>query len=317
WRKPPRDEGISCVIRCLDEAEWIRLGILSILDFADEIIVVDCGSTDGSLELVRRLKEDAGIAKLHLHTGPAVDGVKVTLADLNNYAFGLATRSWIFKWDADFIARTDQAYSILELKELWGRTRDRLDVFRLEGPNLWGDHRHCWYRPDKGRDFCSENYLWRNRGWKVRQGSRNEKLKLRAHRRRLRIGPMADPAERRVFFYHMMALKPDRRVAHRNMLFEWFAYCGRRRRPELTMEEWRARRWGTGDPEEQRRRCLAELLASPNLRPFDKVGGGWGDYPTLLRPYLQNPRYEIVYRDGKPHHRVTHADRPIPLPALA
>jgi hypothetical protein len=136
WKRSAKEEGISCVMRIKDECDWVRLSILSILDFADEIVFVDNGSTDGTLELVRALKDDWGIAKLKLFTFPPIDGVKIKTHQLYNFAFGQATKTWVFKWDGDFIARTNQRYSIMELKEMWGEYRQRADVLRIGGPNL-------------------------------------------------------------------------------------------------------------------------------------------------------------------------------------
>lgn len=312
--KPGKEEGISCVMRVKDEADWVRLSILSLLDFADEIVFVDNGSTDGTLELVRQLKEDWGIGKLKIFTFPPIDGIKVKLNDLYNFAFGQATKTWVFKWDGDFIARTNQLYSIMEFKELWAEFRYRVDVFRIGGPNLFGDHLHYFLEPPDDLEFCFERYLFRNRRWKHRMEPRYENLTLKAHRRCLQIGPGHNPDDRRVYFFHLKALKPDEKLLARAVMGRWWRYCHSPGVPKKSYSEWLAELLGTADPASQVRLAMARYFEDDCMRRFEKIGGDWGDYPTLMKPYLANPRYEIVYENGKPHHRVTHPGREIPLP---
>ena len=107
WRKPSKNEGISCVIRNKNDLEWVKLGIISISEFADEIIFVDNDSEDGSLKEISKLKEDWGLEKLQIFSYPSIDGVRVKVDDFCNFCFGKATKTWVFKWDADFIARTE------------------------------------------------------------------------------------------------------------------------------------------------------------------------------------------------------------------
>ena len=314
WKKPGKDEGISCVIRACNEAEWVRLSIFSVLEFADEIIFVDNGSTDGTLELVRELKDGCGIEKLKIHTFPFVDAFEVKMSDLCNFAFGQATKSWLFLWDADFIARTDQLYSIMELKELWAEFRHKVDFFRLAAPNLWGDHKHYILDLPHDPEFCFNRYLFRNRKWEYKMWAERENLVLKDHPYSLHMGPPANPEDRRMYFFHMKGLKPDDNIAFRKCMSAWWEYCEKNARRKLSYQDWRAEFFGTDDLEQQRRLAMESQIKTGNLRRFEKIGGAWGEYPTLLAPYLENPKYEIVYVDGRPHHRIIHYHRPLPLP---
>jgi len=58
WEKPPKEEGIRCVMRVKDEADRARLSILSIIDFSDETIFVDNGNTNKFPEIVRQLSDE-------------------------------------------------------------------------------------------------------------------------------------------------------------------------------------------------------------------------------------------------------------------
>lgn len=314
WKRRPQEEGISCVMRVKDEADWVRLSILSIREFADEIIFVDNGSTDGSLQMARELKDDYGLKKLKIFTFPEIDGVKVRTADLYNFAFGQATKTWVFKWDGDFIARTDQLFSIMELKDLWGEYRHRADVFRIGGPNLFGDHLHYFYGPPDDIEFCFERYLFRNRRWTHKMAPHYEILVLKAHRRIMHLGPMANPDDRRIYFFHLKGLKPDEKIAGRATLSLWWKFRQENPGSPKTYNQWLAEYWGTDDKEEQIRKCMGLFFESGRIRRYEKIGGDWGEYPTLMKPYLKQPRYEVGYENGVPVRRMTHEDRAVPLP---
>jgi glycosyltransferase involved in cell wall biosynthesis len=312
WKKSAKEEGISCVIRCKNEVEWVRLCILSIVEFADEIIYVDNESDDGSLAAVHQLREDWGIEKMKIFRYPRLDGERFTIDKLTNYAFEQATKTWVFRWDADFIARTQQLYSIIALKELWARNRRDVDLFNLCGTNLFGDHVHYLDSPPYDYDFCYEAYLWRNKGYRYVQGPHYEKLVFDRQPRVLSIGPRASEGDRRVFFFHLQALKPDETIAWRKTRSLWWEYCLTTGSTKLSYEEWLADFWGTDCRDEQTRRCMQEFLKQ--VKRHDKIGCEWGDYPLLMKPYLEDPKYEIVYQDGSPHHRITHEDREVPVP---
>jgi len=65
-KKPTdKENGISAFIRLKDEEDWIRHSILSIKDFADEIIIGDNGSEDKSVEIIEGLIDDGLNIKLY------------------------------------------------------------------------------------------------------------------------------------------------------------------------------------------------------------------------------------------------------------
>jgi hypothetical protein len=144
--------------------------------------------------------------------------------------------------------------------------------------------------------------------------ARYENLVLKAHRRALHLGPVANPEDRRVYFFHLKGLKSDDKIAFRAALGHWWRYTQAAGDKSKSYEDWLADYWGTPDRDQQIAKCLERFFGGDQLQRYQKIGGGWGDYPTLLKPYFENPKYEIVYENGKPHHRVTHPDREIPLP---
>jgi glycosyltransferase involved in cell wall biosynthesis len=93
---------VSVTIITLNEADHIAAAIDS-ASWADEIIVVDSGSTDGTLDLAR--------AKGATVTTRAWSGY----VDQKNYAAGLARHEWIFSLDADERIPAPLATEIREL----------------------------------------------------------------------------------------------------------------------------------------------------------------------------------------------------------
>lgn len=81
---------ITVIIPCKNEIANIAACIESILGIADEILVADSGSTDGTLQYVRRRGDCRLIEREYVHSG-----------DFKNWAIPQATHPWVFIIDAD------------------------------------------------------------------------------------------------------------------------------------------------------------------------------------------------------------------------
>jgi len=53
--------------------------------------------------------------------------------------------------------------------------------------------------------------------------------------------------------------------------------------------------FGTTSWEEAEKRCVQTVLS--NHVPYSKEI--FGPYPELLKPYLENPKYKMIYENGK------------------
>jgi len=84
------DSRLTVIIPCRDEREQIGSCIASVQAIADEILIADSGSTDGTLELVNQIGGCRTIEREYVHSG-----------DFKNWAIPQATHPWILLVDAD------------------------------------------------------------------------------------------------------------------------------------------------------------------------------------------------------------------------
>jgi glycosyltransferase involved in cell wall biosynthesis len=79
---------VSVTLICLNEAHYLEAALSSV-DWADEIVVVDSGSTDGTVDIARRFTD-----KVVVREWPGYAAQK-------EYAASLAANDWILSIDAD------------------------------------------------------------------------------------------------------------------------------------------------------------------------------------------------------------------------
>src|SRR3954468_16424518 len=95
---------LTVLIPCKDEIQHIRACIESVRPIADEILIADSGSTDGTLEVVRSL----GGCRI-------IEREYVNSADFKNWAIPQARHSWVLVVDADERVKPELAAEIKSL----------------------------------------------------------------------------------------------------------------------------------------------------------------------------------------------------------
>ena len=125
---------ISATILTLNEERRIEACLESLRDIADEIIVVDSGSTDSTLEICRRYGCRISVRKL------AGFGAQ------RQYATSLTTHSYVLAIDADESLSPLARQSLLELKKSDPHHR----VYAFPRLNFYCGYavRHCGWYPD-------------------------------------------------------------------------------------------------------------------------------------------------------------------------
>ncbi|MFH1264194.1 MAG: glycosyltransferase family 2 protein [Planctomycetota bacterium] len=107
---------LTVLIPCKDERINIRPCVESVRSIADEILVADSGSTDGTLDLVRQL----GGCRI-------VEREFIDYSSFKNWAMARAAHPWVLVVDADERV-TDQLAA--EIRSLFSKTPP-LDAYRL------------------------------------------------------------------------------------------------------------------------------------------------------------------------------------------
>lgn len=139
---------ISATIICLNEADKIGQCLQSLLPVADELVVVDSGSTDDTVAIA----ESFG-AKVTYH---AFEGH----IQQKNFASSLASHDWILSLDADEALSTELAASILEVKQYKQQAFKAFSFNRLNNYcGQWIKH-GGWYPDRKVRLFQREAGHW-------------------------------------------------------------------------------------------------------------------------------------------------------------
>nr|MBI4156773.1 glycosyltransferase [Candidatus Woesearchaeota archaeon] len=133
--------GISALVRCKDEEDFVYLSLLSIKDVVDEIIFIDNASCDNSVNQAKKFRDSHFKSKRFVLDFYEKDTfVGDNLAEMNNYALSKTEGEWIFKWDVDTIAQTKGDHSLHKIRE--AIKRKDADIFRFGYWNLWGDPFH-------------------------------------------------------------------------------------------------------------------------------------------------------------------------------
>jgi glycosyltransferase involved in cell wall biosynthesis len=277
---PTRPQGISVLMRVKDEADWIKSSVESIKRIADEIIIVDNGSTDGTYEMLEEISsKEKELIKLWQRSD-------LNYCNLSNFALQNTFFRWTFKWDGDMIARTSGEYDIAKLrKRILSLNPRRYYIIYLSFVNLAGDLSH--QDPNEMVHIEEYAYTYFNSARYIHPG-RFEAVKF--------------PKYHRVLFWYEpysfhVNVKPSRRMLQRHFWEDWMELKDYINFP--TLEDYVKAKikteFGTTSCEEAQRINIQNIFS--NYIPFDtKV---FGSYPDLLRPHLENPKYKMIYENGK------------------
>ena len=301
WRRSQlvsnrRSPGISVLIATQNEEATVSASIRSFLDFGDEIIVVDNGSTDNTKDIVRDLASRTP-DKVRFFDVP-------DLPDLyhnRQYALERSRFRWIVRGDADFIAYTSGDWNI-------ARLRDYLVDGRRNFPpavavplvnvsiDLW--HTGIPHKPgsivsDGDRLYTPPAYtgsrvrLYRHfPGFRFQRGGRWESTRYHiAYRALARCWP--NPV------WMHCSLKPAIHHFFRSERTNWRERGDFARYPTLrdyiasVIEE----KYGTNDVHEAARLYMQRRVF-PFLVPYDE--SEHGPYPEIVREMMEtNPIYRI------------------------
>lgn len=135
-----RKNGISVLIPTQNEEAIVGLCILSFLEFGDELIVVDNGSTDRTKEIVRGLASRYP-TKIKFFDAPYLPD----LYQNRQFAFAKSSYRWVVRADSDYVAYTGVDDGIENFREFLlsqASIPSRPKVYGLPQPNITADFWH-------------------------------------------------------------------------------------------------------------------------------------------------------------------------------
>lgn len=130
-----RKNGISLLVATQNSVETVEMCIRSFIDFADEIIAVDNGSNDGTIEILEKLEN--GIDKLQFFNKPNINSLYAN----RQFAFKKSKYRWVMRCDSDYVAYTSGVHNITILRDIILNTKPGLrpKAFELNTVNLFND----------------------------------------------------------------------------------------------------------------------------------------------------------------------------------
>ncbi len=275
-----RPPGISVIMRVKDEKDWIRPSIQSIKGIADEILIADNGSTDGTFQILEEIaSHEKGLIKLW--RWPDLDH-----CSLSNFALEKTTFRWVFRWDGDMVAHTIGKYNISNLRERILSLDSRLYyLIYLRHINLSGDLLH----QDPKEMVHIEEYIHTfSESARYVHPKAFEAIKV--------------PKYYRILFWYEpysfhVNIKPARRMLLRYFWADWMELKDYQKFPSLEdyVNDKVEGAFGTKSWEEAQRICVQR--ACQNYIPYNP--DLFGPHPDLLKPYLKSPKYRLKYKDGK------------------
>ena len=139
-------EKISAVIICKNEERNIQRCLES-LDFVEEIVVVDSGSTDRTVEICKRFTD-----RVFYHPWAGY-------VEQKNYALAQATHEWVLSLDADEVVSAKLKGNI---RKALKNNKGKYNGYRLNRHVYYLGRwiNHCWYPEYKIRLFKKSKGEW-------------------------------------------------------------------------------------------------------------------------------------------------------------
>jgi len=277
---PQRPQGISIYMRVKNERDWIAVSITSIRGIADEIVVVDNGSTDGTFEILRVMADQEN-GRLKLWQKPELHH-----GDLSNFALEQTSFRWVFRWDGDMVAHTDGEHPIAELRaRVLALNPHRHYLIYLRQINLSGDLFH----QDQREMVHIEEYIHTfSKSARFIHSGRFEAVRFPFYYKPLF---WYEP-----YVFHVN-IKPASRMLLRYFWEDWMEQKDYKRYPKLEdyVNERIEDEFGTDSWEEAKNLCVKRVCR--NFMRYDSQI--FGPYPALLGPYVERPKYRLIYEGGK------------------
>jgi glycosyltransferase involved in cell wall biosynthesis len=298
-----RPNGVSAIVRVRGDEEWVEPSLLSIQEFADEILVLDNKASAQTRKVLEQLKRSLGdlltIETCH----------DLNIVQLSNSGLKKASFRWIIRWDADFVAHTCGNDNILNLRHyLLELDPKRYYLVYLPTVELACDLFHQFPDLRIRNDGQVHTSSRRARYVSVRRNLITSALAspdrvlrestiLSINKESLKVPKFYQILKWKKPSYFHVNVKSGWHTLQRHFWLEWLGKGDFKTHPTLksyTLAQIQDR-WGFRNPEEAIQHFMALYCEGLDKYDFQLCGS----YPALLKPYLVKPKYRVLYKDGR------------------
>lgn len=168
----------SGYILCHNDVYTIEMAVRCLLEYADDVLVIDTGSTDGSLNVLDRLKRTCGIRYIRRSQEGGRFKNANGLYQLRNEAAAELDNDWVITLDADECFtedfRPEQPESNIAIISRYHLICPTHYIYQCKTDN--GRNINTWYPDYQARVFNRKHFAYR----KVEVHSRPERLSDKA-----------------------------------------------------------------------------------------------------------------------------------------
>ncbi|MCB0395442.1 MAG: glycosyltransferase [Flavobacteriales bacterium] len=295
----PLKNGITAVVCAKNEAYLISFCLKSLIGVVDQVICIDNGSSDGTLEEMQRFNEEHN-ADLEV-TVLSLPGK--TLGECRNAGLDNSRYKWHLRWDADMLCRTSGENDMRKLRNKV-LSNDRPRTIQLPRLNLRGDFK---YTRAEGAADPGEPILVRfGRHIIYREFGRFDAISTPFYYSMI--------SEKKHYYVHCEGIKPDDNLIYRYQYFDWREQYNKyndNNRPESvqTFENFVKHGWtGFGTTDHRAIKWRFQRLYCSTMKPL--LNGELGGYPDVLADELlkENPRFNVILKDSMPYTRLDFED---------
>ena len=278
-----RKNGISVMIRVRDEEDWIAKSLLSLNEFADEVVIVNNNSIDDTLKEIENIRNQLEY-KLIVENESSND-----ICEVSNHALLLTSFRWIFRWDSDFIAYTSGERNIKLLREflLSLNPKRQYLIFPLTF-SFAGDLLHV----KTGSETNSEGYIhtWHPKLKYAKKG-KFEYLQVPFFYKIKRL--------KEIYFVHIGSAKPIKKLLYRFFWLFWQKELDKYEKIDDYIAHISHEKWNDLSPEKIAIAKFRKLILP--IRKYDI--SEFGEYPEIMRDKVASPKFKIICKDGEPFVR--------------